>query len=221
MRLEKEKIEKERKAELEAIAKKQKEEKEKLEATQKAREEAERKKRIKRYLIIGCVAIAVIIAIFGINLSIERQNSIEDIEKYISEMKYEHAFDRINQSNLSASQKRAYIEKIQPKMVEQYNDTPEKYQVLNVDGLLVYKNDNVIYYLDENGKQIDIYRCREDNAQYRNLGGGVKYWIGGERIQLGFDYIYANGYILFIEYGEEHNNDEIKTTYKYIRALNI
>ena len=185
-RLEAEKAEEKRQTELAEIARKQNEEKAKREAEQKVKEEAERKKKIKICSIIGTIAVIIVVVIISITSSVQHKNAVADIEAYISSNQYEHAFDRVNDSNLSSSEKRAYCDQITPYMKKQWEKELEGSQVLDIDGLKLYESSGVIYYFDDADNKVTLYEMSEpyndDDFKY-----------------ITDSFIYANGYILFVE----------------------
>lgn len=190
-RLEEEKAEKKRQSELAEIERKQNK--------QKAKEKAERKRKTKIYSIIGAIAVNIVVVIISITSSVQYKNAVADIESYISSNQYEHAFDRVNDSNLSSFKKRAYCNQITPYMKKQWKKELEGAQVLDIDGLKIYESSDVIYYFDNANNKVTLYEMSEpyNDDDYKYITGS---------------FIYANGYILFTErtiytdYSGEHAN---------------
>lgn len=156
---------------------KNEEQKQQAIAAKKARIAAEKKRKIIKYgLIVGSVAIVAIIAI---SLITSYFSTISNIEEYISEKQYEHAFDAVNSSNLSKTKKQEYRTQLIPFMQEQISKDIEQYELINADNYSVYLESNEIIVRDENGK-------------------GLLFYKGGNRKILD-EVLYANGYIFFVE----------------------
>lgn len=221
-RLEKEKIEREENEKLALIKKKEQEEKAAREAEEKSIAEQKKKKNfiICTATLVFCVVFVIVVT--SISSSIQQKKSITSIENFIENKQYEHAFDEVNKSKLSNDEKAQYFKTIKPKMVEQFNEEKEQYQVLDIDGMAIYERDNVIYYIDDKGDKVELYKSQEAEGKYRSTGKGYKIWVSGERVYIGYDFIYSNGYIIFTEYREEkqYEDDEVDS-YKYIRAVKI
>lgn len=203
-RLEEERAEEERRLQLEETKRKENEEREKHEAELKAKEEMKRKRKIRLYSIIGVVLTVIIIAIASISSSIRHKDAIADIELLISENQHEHAFDRVNDSNLSSSEKENYKNKLIPLMKKQFKDALESSEALNIDGLKIYENNDVIYYKSNNGDTIQLYEMADyDDDRY-----------------IIEDFIYANGYIFFAErylsYTNANGNNEYRENVRYV-----
>ena len=147
-RLEKEEEERIKKAELEAIKEKERQERLQREREQEAKEKEERKKRIIKYAIIGCIALVIIIVISSITSSVKRKNAVADIDSLILEQQYEHAFDRLNQSNIKGTEREYYIDKLTPLMQSQYVTVDKELQntqALNIDGLIIWCDNTGVY----------------------------------------------------------------------------
>ena len=134
-----------------------------------------RKKSIKYGAIIGSVAIIFIVAI---SLLTSYFSTVSNIDDYIASQQYEHAFDAVNNSNLSTKKKQEYKDVLIPLMQKHTIKDLEKYQIINADHYDVFLEDNEIVVRDENGE-------------------GLLYCNGRGKILE--DIIYTNGYILFVE----------------------
>lgn len=134
-----------------------------------------RKKSIKYGAIIGSVAIIFIVAI---SLLTSYFSTVSSIDDYIASQQYEHAFDAVNNSNLSTEKKQEYKDILIPLMQKHTIKDLEKHQIINADHYDVFLEDNEIVVRDENGE-------------------GLLYYNGRGKILE--EIIYANGYILFVE----------------------
>lgn len=193
VRLAKEQEERKKQIELEEISKKQ-----------KAQEEAIRKKKIIICSIVGCILVIAIIVFSSINALVQRKSAITDIDSLLTEHQYEHAFDIINKSNLSKDKKETYIKTLLPILQNQWNTPLGNSQVLNIDGLVIYEEQNELFYYDENNNTISLYKMNAsvDKDTY-----------------ISDDIIYANGYIFFVETTstKKYNGGwEFKDDVKYI-----
>ena len=135
-----------------------------------------RKKIIKYGVIIGSFIIVTIIAI---SLVTSYFSTISNIEEYISDQQYEHAFDAVNSSNLSKTKKQEYRSLLIPFMQENISRDIERYEVINADDYSIYLENNEIIVRNENGK-------------------GLLFYKGGNRKILD-EVLYANGYVFFVE----------------------
>ncbi len=178
------------------------------------------KEKIKVYSFIALLCLIVLIIAMIIGSSVNHKNAISAIETYIENEQYEHAFDEINKGKLSFDEKNNYLEEIKPEMIAQFEAQKEQFQVLDIDGFPIYKRDNVIYYYDDNNKEVELYKSREADGTFRDIGDGAQYWVEGERVYIGSDFIYANGYIIFIEFDEEKTGKKIDS-YKSVKAVNL
>lgn len=195
IRLTKEKEEEIKQAELKRIKEKEQEERIQREQEQKAKEDAERKRKITIYSIIAGVIIIAIIILSAVNSFVQKKNAIADIDSYLSEHQYEHAFDRLNQSNLSDVDKKEYLNKLKPLMNTQRNTVDNSYsQVLNIDGMIIWEEDDSLYYIDEDDKKNIIYKMSE--------------WEEEQGKFIRDDFIYANGYIFFVETKKVYYNGD-------------
>lgn len=185
LRLEQEAEEQKRQAELAKIKAKENEERLQKEREQKEQEEKQKKKNKIVYSIVAIVIAIILIVSYSVNSSTQKKNAITDIDTFITEQQYEHAFDRLNQSNLSYSHKQEYLDKLKPLMKTQKDMVKDSYsEVLNIDGLIVYLEDNSLYYIDENGEKNIIYKMADWEIE-------DDFYIDRD------NFIYANGYILF------------------------
>lgn len=145
---------------------------------------AKRKKIIKYGVIIGSF---VIVAIIAISLITSYFSTISNIEEYISDQQYEHAFDAVNSSNLSKKKKQEYRDVLIPLMQENISANIERFQVINADEYRVYLENNEIIVRDKNG----------EGLLYCN-GGGTKILD---------EILYANGYIFFVKASDNWGYD--------------
>lgn len=167
------------------LAQRQEDVRRKEEEAEEARIAAEKRRKFIKYsTIIGLVIIVLIIAI---SLITTHFNAISNIEDLISVQKYEHAFDAVNSSNLSAAKKQEYRDKLIPLMQNQAIKDLEKYQIINADDYGVFLEDNEIVVRDENGE-------------------GLLYCKGG-RSKILDQIMYANGYIFFVEASDNWGYD--------------
>ena len=153
-------------------------ERRKCEEQQKILETERAKKRKKNIVISSIISIIMIIMGVVISSKISYNSKISMIDQYIANGQYEHAFDSVNNSNLSDDVKQEYRDLLTPLMQTQIKNISKKDQVINVDGLSICLNDNTISYLDENDKV---------KVQYKGRG------------KIFDDIMYSNGYIIFVE----------------------
>ncbi len=164
--------------EIEILKKHDEEVKKKEAEAEKARITAEKRKKFIKYgVIIGVIALIVIL---GISLITSHYSTISKIDNFISTQQYEHAFDAVNNSNLSNKKKQEYRNELIPLMQENIVKDLEDDQIINIDNYSVYLENNEIIVRNENGE-------------------GVVFHKGGNRTILNEVLLYANGYILFVE----------------------
>lgn len=169
----------------EITERKREEQKQRELEAEKARIAAEKRKKFIKYgVIIGSF---VLVAIITISLITSYFSTISNIEEYISDQQYEHAFDAVNSSNLSKKKKQEYRDVLIPLMQENISANIERYQVINADEYKVYLENNEIIVRDKSG----------EGLLYCN-GGGTKILD---------EILYANGYIFFVEASDNWGYD--------------
>lgn len=113
--------------------------------------------------------------------------TISDIDKYIENKEYEHAFDALNQSNLSEVEYNTYLSEIIPIMKLRNVQYKEGYTVLLVDNESYNCHKETIYYYDENLNEVKIPIKIDKNCF------------------LGDTFMYANNYLIYDVISEERS----------------
>lgn len=170
---------------------------------QKAQKESEHKKKIKIYAIVGCILLIAVIVFSSINTSVQHKSAITDIDYLLAEHQFEHAFDKINVSNLSKNEKETYLKTLLPLLQNQWSIPLGNSQILNIDGLIIYYEHDELFYYDESGSVKSLYKINE--------------LVGKDTFISNI--MYANDYIFFVETTSTKNNDgdwEFKNDVKYI-----
>lgn len=209
VRLEREKTEKER------IIREEKRRTEEIEQTKAAKQ-----KQHKKYSILCGIAAVIIFIVCIVVSNINTNKTMTQIEKYIESNQYEHAFDVISTKNIGYNNRSKYIDEIVAGMREQFNEKKKSMEAVNVDGLMIHEFDNEIYYYDENGEKISLYKSFEPEMEYRNIRG-VKVCYEGDRIWIPNDFMYSNGWIYFYEITDVFKSGEHDYSYTHAKRVNI
>ena len=133
------------------------------------------KKYTKYGIIIGVFTLVIIIILASIGT---HKSTISNIDYFIENEQYEHAFDSVNDSKLSDEEKAKYRNTVIPFMQDKISENLKEYQVINVDGYRVYLGNNRIFY-----------RNNDDELLLEYTGRG----------KILDDLMYTNGYIIFVE----------------------
>lgn len=181
LRLEKEKAEQEKKDQEAEIERKKKEERTRQEAERKAKEAAERTKKNILFSIITCFVIGVIVVSSVVHSSVKRKNARAEIENYIASEQYEHAFDSVMLNNLPDSENADYLNRIIPFMQKQWDAEKVNDEALRIDGLSIYKKDDVLFYYNSDNEKVILFDLRDEKDAY-----------------IRDDLIFANGYLFFV-----------------------
>ncbi len=120
------------------------------------------------------------------------------VEKLLTDEKYEHAFDLLETANIKQSEKNRLIEKIIPGMQQQFYSDLTGESVLNIDGLMICKNNNALFYINGDGERVEVYRPAEPKMTYAKARN-TEICYDGKRKWITPDFIYSNGCIYFYE----------------------
>lgn len=177
-------------------------------------------KRIKNYAILSGLVVVIVIAISIIVTFVNTNKAIAQIESYIETEQFEHAFDFIATGNVGNNVKTKYLDEIVDGMREQFNKDKTDTEVLDVDGIMICKANNEIFYFDENAKLVTLYKSYDAEMDYRTVRGVIVCYEG-DRIWLKDDFMYANGWIYFYEVRDIWKAGKLDNTITLVKRVNL
>ena len=179
-----------------------------------------KKKQITKYAVLGGIVAVVIIAIIIIISVVNTNKATSQIETYIENKQFEHAFDFIAAENIGNNTKARYLDEIIEGMREQFNKDKTDSEVLDVDGMMICKVNNELFYFDENAKLVTLYKSYDAEMDYRTVRGVIVCYEG-DRIWLKDDFMYSNGWIYFYEVRDIWKAGNLDNTITLIKRVNI